>query len=67
MISFCEERGMRVSSTLFEHKIVHKYTRAGAGRDGNEMKSMAKNGVLIKREIKYVMNIKTVRKLRMGI
>ena len=67
VIDFCVERGMCVCNTFFDHKSVHKYTRVGTGRDGTEVKSLI-DVVLVKKEmLKYVMDVKSVRGMGMGI
>ena len=67
VIDFCEERGMCVSNTFFKHKSIHKYTRVGVGRDGIEVKSMI-DLVLVKKEmLKYMLDVKSVRCLEMGL
>jgi hypothetical protein len=67
VIDFCGENGMCVCNTFFDHKSVHKYTRVGKSRDGTEVKSMI-DLVLVKKDmLKYVMDVKSVRGLRMGI
>jgi hypothetical protein len=67
VIDFCVDKGMCVCNTFFDHKSVHKYTRVGKDRDGAEVKSMI-DVVLVKKEmLKYVMDVKSVRGLGMGI
>src|SRR5678816_1653157 len=62
VIDFCEERGMCVSNTFFKHKC----TRVGVGRDGSEVKSMI-DFVLVKKMLKYVLDVKSVRGLGLGL
>ena len=67
VIDFCANRGMCVGNTFFDHKSVHKYTRVGTDRNGNEVKSLI-DLVLVKKEmLKYVMDVKAVRGMGMGI
>src|SRR5678815_2301140 len=66
VMDFCEERGMCVSNTFFKHKSIHKYTRVGVGRDGIEVKSMI-DLVLVKKMLKYMLDVKSVRCLEMGL
>jgi hypothetical protein len=67
VIDFCVDKGMCVCNTFFSHKNVHKYTRVGVDRDGNEVKSMI-DLVLVKKEmLRYVLDVKSIRGLGMGI
>jgi hypothetical protein len=67
VIDFCIDKGMSVCNTFFDHKSVHKYTRVGVDRNGNETKSLI-DLVLVKKEmLKYVMDVRAVRGLGMGI
>ena len=50
VVEFCEERGLCVGNTYFEHRNVHKYTKVARGREGVEIKSMI-DLVLVKRDM----------------
>ena len=56
----------KVCYTFFKQKSIHKYTRVGVGRDGIEVKSMI-DLVLVKEILKYVLDVKSVRGLGMGL
>ena len=51
-MEICEERGLCVGNTYFEHRSVHKYTRVARDKDGVEIKSridlvLVKRGMLL--------------------
>ena len=67
VVEFCAERGLCVGNTYFEHKSLHKYTRVARGHDGVEVKSMI-DLVLVKKDmLRFVKDVRAVRRMGRGI
>ena len=61
VIEFCVERRLSVSSTYFEHKSLHKYTKGDGSQDRMEMINMIEL-VLVKKEMLcYEQDVRVVR------
>ena len=67
VVEFCDEKGLCVGNTYFEHKSLHKYTMVSRGQDGVEVKSMI-DLVLEKEDmLRFVQVMKAMRGMGRGI
>ena len=63
VVEFCAERGLCLGNTYFKHGSLHKYTRVARGQDGAESKSMIDLVLLKKDMLRYVQNVRAVRRM----
>ena len=67
VVKFCAERGLYVGNTYFEHKSLHKYKRMARVQDGVEVKRIIDLALVKKGMLRYVQEVKVVRRMGRGL
>ena len=61
------ERELCVGNTYFKHRSWHKYTRVTKGKEGVEIKSMIYLELVKRDMLRYVQDVRTVRRMGRGL